>query len=124
MQLDNAETLDGPPGAGDALDAGYVPPDRPYGLDEDGVTAEGMREGDSLDTRLRREQSEDVAAAPGGAVPVPRIVDHPADAEVDAAADDDGAFRDARHDLAEDGEFTGGHAPASGRDDAGPGTGQ
>lgn len=58
VQLDNAETLDGAVG-GDALDAGYVPPDRPYGLDEDNVTASGMREGDSLDERLRRDEPED-----------------------------------------------------------------
>jgi Family of unknown function (DUF5709) len=62
VQLDNAETLDGPAGGADALDAGYIPPDRPYGLDEDGVTAAGMREGDSIDDRLRREVPEDVAA--------------------------------------------------------------
>lgn len=60
VQLDNAETLDGPAGGADALDAGYVPPDRPYGLDEDGVTGAGMRDGDSLDERLRREQPEEL----------------------------------------------------------------
>lgn len=63
VQLDNAETLDGAVG-GDALDAGYVPPDRPYGLDEDNVTAAGMREGDSLDQRLRREEPEGQPADP------------------------------------------------------------
>jgi len=60
VQLDNADTLDGPAGAADALDAGYVPPDRPYVLDEDGVTGAGMRDGDSLDERLRREQPEEL----------------------------------------------------------------
>ena len=35
VQLDNAETLDGPAGGPDALDAGYVPPDRPFALDDD-----------------------------------------------------------------------------------------
>lgn len=60
VQLDNAETLDGPAGGADALDAGYVPPDRPYGLDEDGVTGAGMRGGDSLDERLRREQPDEL----------------------------------------------------------------
>jgi hypothetical protein len=56
VQEDTAETLVGPPGA-DPLDAGYIPPDRPYGLD-DAVTAAGQRDGESLDDRLRREQPE------------------------------------------------------------------
>jgi Family of unknown function (DUF5709) len=58
VQLENAETLEDLDD-GDGLDAGYVPPDRPYGLDEDGVTGAGMREGDTLDQRLRREQGEE-----------------------------------------------------------------
>jgi hypothetical protein len=63
VQLENDEQLVGPPG-GDPLDAGYVPPDRPYGLDEDGVTGEGMREGDTFEQRLAREQPEDLPADP------------------------------------------------------------
>lgn len=62
VQLESGETLDGP-GDGDGLDAGYVPPDRPYGLDEDGVTGAGMRAGDTLDQRLRREQGEETGGA-------------------------------------------------------------
>jgi hypothetical protein len=58
VQLENAEQLVGPPG-GDPLDAGYVPPDRPYALDEDGVTGRGMREGDTFEQRLAREQPEE-----------------------------------------------------------------
>src|SRR4051812_6720994 len=58
VQLENDEQLVGPPG-GDPLDAGYVPPDRPYVLEEDGVTGRGMREGDSFEQRLAREQPED-----------------------------------------------------------------
>jgi hypothetical protein len=57
VQDDTAETLVGPPGA-DPLDAGYIPPDRPYGLDEDEVTPAGQWTGESLDQRLRREQPE------------------------------------------------------------------
>jgi hypothetical protein len=57
VQDDTAETLVGPPGA-DPLDAGYIPPDRPYGLDDPAVTAAGQREGESLDDRLRRERPE------------------------------------------------------------------
>jgi hypothetical protein len=58
VQLENDEQLVGPSG-GDPLDAGYVPPDRPYALDEDGVTGRGMREGDSFEQRLAREQPEE-----------------------------------------------------------------
>lgn len=58
MQLENDEYLGGPPGDRDARDAGYVPPDRPYALDEDGVTAREMR-GETLDERLPREQGDE-----------------------------------------------------------------
>jgi hypothetical protein len=58
VQLESAEQLVGP-ADGDPLDAGYVPPDRPFGLEEDGVTARGMREGDTFEQRLAREQPED-----------------------------------------------------------------
>jgi hypothetical protein len=58
VQLENDEQLVGPPG-GDPLDAGYVPPDRPYAVEEDGVTGRGMREGDSFEQRLAREQPEE-----------------------------------------------------------------
>jgi Family of unknown function (DUF5709) len=60
VQLDTSDTLAGPAGDIDGLDAGYVPPDRPYVLDDDEVTAAGQREGDSLDERLAREEPEDV----------------------------------------------------------------
>lgn len=63
MQLDNAETLEGAAGGADALDAGYVPPDRPYALDEDGVTGAEMRDGESLDERLARERPEEAPPA-------------------------------------------------------------
>jgi hypothetical protein len=61
VQLESEQHLAAPPGDRDALDAGYVPPDRPYALDEDGVTARGMREGDTLDERLRRERGDEPA---------------------------------------------------------------
>ena len=57
VQDDTGETLVGPPGA-DPLDAGYIPPDRPYGLEDNAVTAAGQWNGESLDQRLRREQPE------------------------------------------------------------------
>jgi len=58
VQLETGETLED---TGDSapLDAGYIPPDRPYVLDEDGVTGAGMRDGDTLDQRLDREQDAD-----------------------------------------------------------------
>jgi hypothetical protein len=55
IQLESEEHLAAPAGDRDGLDAGYSPPDRPYLAEEDEVTARGMREGDSLDDRLRRE---------------------------------------------------------------------
>ncbi|OZM80996.1 DUF5709 domain-containing protein [Pseudonocardia sp. MH-G8] len=58
VQLESDEHLAAPPGDRDGLDAGYSPPDRPYAAEEDGVTARGMREGDSLDERLRRERGD------------------------------------------------------------------
>ena len=51
VQLEPSESLEGPLD-GDPLDAGYVPPDRPYALDEDPA-------GDTLDDRLQREQGEE-----------------------------------------------------------------
>ncbi|MHA6626176.1 DUF5709 domain-containing protein [Pseudonocardia sichuanensis] len=59
VQLESDEHLAAPPGDHDGLDAGYSPPDRPYAAEEDGVTARGMREGDSLDDRLRRERGDE-----------------------------------------------------------------
>jgi hypothetical protein len=58
VQDDAGETLVGPPGA-DPLDAGYIPPDRPYGLDDPDVTPAGQLESESLGDRLRREQPEE-----------------------------------------------------------------
>jgi hypothetical protein len=63
VQLESEETLAAPAGDRDALDAGYSPPDRPYLAEEDEVTARGMREGDSLDDRLRRERGDEPADA-------------------------------------------------------------
>ena len=64
VQDDTAETLVGPPGA-DPLDAGYVPPDRPYGLEDGVVTAAGQWNGESIDQRLGREQPESVPVDAG-----------------------------------------------------------
>jgi len=60
IQLETAESLVGPPGDTDALDAGYSPPDRPYALDDDELTVAGQREGETLDERLAREVPEEV----------------------------------------------------------------
>lgn len=56
-QLETSESLVGPPGE-EPLDAGYVPPDRPYGLDDDEVTPASMQETEPLDDRLDREQPD------------------------------------------------------------------
>ncbi len=69
-QLETSESQVGPPG-GEPLDAGYIPPDRPYGLDDDEVTPASMQETEALDDRLRREQpdvdDEQPAPEPGDA---------------------------------------------------------
>jgi hypothetical protein len=62
VQLDNAETLAGPPND-DPLDSGWVPPDRPVALDRPGLTADEQRTGESLDRRLAAEEP-DVSDAP------------------------------------------------------------
>ena len=58
IQLDTADTLAGPAGDVDALDAGYSPPDRPYALDDDELTVAGQAETETLDERLAREAPE------------------------------------------------------------------
>jgi hypothetical protein len=63
VQLETEQQLVGPGGT-DPLDAGYVPPDRPYGLDDKAASARGMREGDTFDERLAREQPDEPLAAP------------------------------------------------------------
>ena len=65
VQLESAESLVGPPNE-EALDAGYIPPDRPYVLDEDGVTPAAIREGESLDERLHRERPDIGVGEPDG----------------------------------------------------------
>jgi hypothetical protein len=60
VQLETGESLVGPPGDNDALDAGYSPPDRPYALDDDELTVTGQRDGETLDERLAREVPEEV----------------------------------------------------------------
>jgi hypothetical protein len=64
VQLESSETLESTAGDVDGLDAGYVPPDRPYALDDPGVTGAGMRAGDSLDERLAREAPEEEVVDP------------------------------------------------------------
>lgn len=62
LQLDTDEALTGPSDS-DPLDAGYVPPDRPYGVDDNAVTPAGEREGESIEDRVRRELPD---VEPGG----------------------------------------------------------
>lgn len=70
-QLETGESLAGPPGA-EPLDAGYDPPDRPYGLDDEEVTPAAMHETEALDDRLHRERpdvSDEQPAPEAGEVP-------------------------------------------------------
>ncbi len=53
--LEPEDTLDGAPGVRDVLDTGWSPPERPWGVDEWGVTGEEESAGESLDGRLARE---------------------------------------------------------------------
>ncbi len=161
VQLDTAESLTGPAGAVDPLDAGWVPPDRPYALDDDGVH-------ESLEERLDRELPEEEPADPdrsgriamaddgaddmvgvdvgvdGGGASAEEAAMHDVDAGVEPVEDDgpaedagvsaqladdplaDRAAADAARDAADIDarpEAGGAAAPASGRDDVGPGSG-
>jgi len=62
LHLDTDEALTGPSDA-DPLDAGYVPPDRPYGVEDNAVTPAGEREGESIEARVSREVPD---VEPGG----------------------------------------------------------
>jgi Family of unknown function (DUF5709) len=56
-QMETSESLAAPPGR-DGLDAGYVPADRPYQLNEDRLTSAELAEPETLDERLRRERPD------------------------------------------------------------------
>jgi uncharacterized protein DUF5709 len=56
VQLNTSDTLEGPVGDIDGLDAGYSPPDRPYVLEDELTVADDG--GERLDERLAREQPE------------------------------------------------------------------
>jgi hypothetical protein len=58
VQLETSESLVGPPGGTDALDAGYVAADAPYLLDEARITASELSEPETLDERLSRERPD------------------------------------------------------------------
>ena len=135
LQLDTDEALTGPSDA-DPLDSGYIPPDRPYGVDDNAVTAAGEREGESLDERIRQETPDaepgldgsrsgrlvSDTAGPGGdagphAVPLCAVLIETAaglDAARDIAAVDgvDGVRRDGQQRLAGD---RGAHLDLAGR---------
>jgi hypothetical protein len=53
VQEDTGETLVGPPDS-DPLDAGYVPPDRPYLVEDD----QALSGSEDLDSRLARERPD------------------------------------------------------------------
>ena len=180
VQLENSESMVGPPGDIEGLDASYVPPDRSYVADRDDASARHRRDGDRLDERLARERAEEepvdidragriemanegaaletpdapsgvdvgiaggaasaeeaavhVTEKPGGAIGPQAaaagsltFTDAAAGAEVAAAERDRAARADAVRDAAAaldaNPESSGAAAPASGREDVGPGTG-
>ncbi|MFJ3906443.1 DUF5709 domain-containing protein [Streptomyces sp. NPDC090025] len=55
--LDASDTLDGP--LDSPLDEGYVPPDRPWAVEREGVTAAERLRGESLERRLAEELPDD-----------------------------------------------------------------
>ncbi|KQX64232.1 MULTISPECIES: DUF5709 domain-containing protein [unclassified Streptomyces] len=55
--LDAEDTLEND-GVQDPLDRGWSPPDRPWAVEHDGVTAAERRQGESLDRRLAEEVPE------------------------------------------------------------------
>ncbi|MFE2430351.1 DUF5709 domain-containing protein [Streptomyces sp. NPDC059373] len=61
--LEPEDTLD-QHGVDQVLDEGYSPPERPWGVNKTGVTAEGQRRGESLDQRLA-EELPDIPAPEG-----------------------------------------------------------
>ncbi|MEU6089699.1 DUF5709 domain-containing protein [Streptomyces sp. NPDC047085] len=64
--LDASDTLDYRAGD-EALDEGYSPPDRPWGVEHTGVTAAERQRGESLDQRLS-EELPDIAVPEGDGI--------------------------------------------------------
>ncbi|MFH8804166.1 DUF5709 domain-containing protein [Streptomyces sp. NPDC017936] len=58
--LDAEDTLEND-GVADPLDRGWSPPERPWAVEHDGVTAAERRQGETLDQRLAEELPELVA---------------------------------------------------------------
>jgi hypothetical protein len=150
IQLETSQTLAGPAGDVDGVEAGYSPPDRPYALDDDELTVAGQRAGETLDERLAREQPEEepVDLDRAGRLVAPgqgAALERPDDMEGQDVGVDGGAAsaEEAAVHLVDEGELPGAvdpfgpdaadrlddvtadgaAAPASGRTDAGPGGG-
>ncbi|MFD8214805.1 DUF5709 domain-containing protein [Streptomyces sp. NPDC059697] len=64
--LDVSDTLDDR-GIDEALDEGYSPPEKPWGVEHTGVTAAERQRGESLDERLA-EEVPDIAAQDGDGI--------------------------------------------------------
>ncbi|MFD8387283.1 DUF5709 domain-containing protein [Streptomyces sp. NPDC059679] len=64
--LDASDTLDYRAGA-EALDEGYSPPEKPWGVEHSGVTAWEQQRGESLDERLS-EELPDIGVAEGDGI--------------------------------------------------------
>lgn len=117
IQLESGETLDGPPGK-DAMDALYVAPNRPFGLDDPDTTPAGQRDRETVDERLAREVPDDTVGVDGvTAAPDPTADDLGSEAGDDRAgrlvADDTTPDTRATDVLdADDAGFSGGVAAA------------
>ncbi|GAA3771940.1 DUF5709 domain-containing protein [Streptomyces phyllanthi] len=64
--LDSEDTLESD-GVGDPLDRGWSPPERPWAVENIGVTAAERRQGETLDQRLAKE-SPDVRTPDGDGI--------------------------------------------------------
>jgi pyridinium-3,5-bisthiocarboxylic acid mononucleotide nickel chelatase len=112
-QLDGLDTLetDRPE---DPLDQGYSPPEKPWAVDDWGVTSEEEREGESLDGRLAREVPDDWGDEDGDGI------GDTSDTDGEPRDDEVGADRAGRLTESEDGaEGEDGYARDVGIDGAG-----
>ncbi|GAX57218.1 DUF5709 domain-containing protein [Streptomyces olivochromogenes] len=102
--LDVSDTLDDR-GIDEALDEGYSPPEKPWGVEHTGVTAAERQRGESLDERLA-EEVPDIAGQDGDGIgdlwdgDVELIDDEVGDLRAGRlVAPDEGAHEDTEKDL-------------------------
>ncbi|MFF4138143.1 DUF5709 domain-containing protein [Streptomyces mirabilis] len=102
--LDVSDTLDDR-GIDEALDEGYSPPEKPWGVEHTGVTAAERQRGESLDERLAEEVPDDADQDGDGIGDLWEGDGEPIDDEVGdlragrLIAPDEGAHEDTEKDL-------------------------